>query len=67
MFINGALEASGTYTGSYNAANGGLRLGWGGWDGANGYFAGYLQNVRITKRLARYTANFTPPTAEFDG
>jgi hypothetical protein len=67
MFINGALEASGTYTGSYNAANGGLRLGWAGWDGANGYFAGYLQNVRITKRLARYTANFTPPTAEFEG
>jgi len=67
MFINGALEASGTYTGSYNAANGGLRLGWGGWDGADGYFAGYLQNVRITKRLARYTANFTPPTAEFEG
>ena len=67
MFINGALEASGTYTGSYNAANGGLRLGWAGWDGADGYFAGYLQNVRITKRLARYTANFTPPTAEFEG
>jgi hypothetical protein len=67
MFVNGNLEASGTFTGSYNAAHGGFRLGWAGWDTANGYFAGYLQNVRITKRLARYTANFTPPTLEFSG
>ena len=28
---------------------------------------GYLQNIRVTNGLARYTSNFTPPTAEFDG
>ena len=31
------------------------------------YWQGYLQDIRITKGLARYTANFTPPTSEFEG
>jgi len=33
---------------------------------ASGYdFNGYLSNIRITKGVARYTENFTPPTAPF--
>ena len=31
------------------------------------YFGGYLSDIRVTKGLQRYTANFTPPSAALDG
>lgn len=31
------------------------------------YFAGYLDEVRISKGIARWTANFTPPTQAYAG
>ena len=31
----------------------------------NTFVTGYISEIRITKNIARYTANFTPPTAAF--
>lgn len=38
-----------------------------GGDNSDSYtrFRGYIEDVRITKGVTRYTADFTPPTAEF--
>lgn len=33
--------------------------------GGREFFAGYLDDVRVTKGVARYTGTFTPPTASF--
>ena len=43
MFIDGVLEDTQTSSGSLNIALGGFRSGWS-FDGANGYFNGYVQN-----------------------
>lgn len=64
MFINGALENTQTFTGSYNAGLGGLRSGWSTWDGGQGYFTGNISNLRMIKGTALYTSAFTTPTAE---
>jgi len=66
MFINGTQTGS-TYTdnNNYGSAN---PLGIGDYgttlSGAS-RLNGYVQDVRITKGVARYTTTFTPPTAAF--
>ena len=65
MFFDGVLEYSGSLIGAIDSANNcPLTLGGTNYAG-NQYLNGYLDDVRITKGKARYTAAFTPPTAAF--
>ena len=63
IFIDGTQYASVAYSSDINVATSAmLALGYQRTTGTN-WFNGYLDDVRVTKGYARYTANFTPPTA----
>ena len=68
IYVDGVEDASATDSGSITAATsdsssvaqiGYLRTN----GGSDRYFDGYLDDVRVTKGIARYTADFTPPDA----
>ena len=65
LFVNGALEAITTNTQSLNISNNGLRIGSNGWDGSQAFWYGYIDDVRVTKGIARYTSSFTLPTVAY--
>ena len=64
LFLNGVQTGS-TYTDTNNYIDSPVRVG-GANDGSSvASTNGYIDDLRITKGVARYTANFTPPTAPF--
>ena len=63
VFINGNLEKTGsTDTSVYDFGQGGTCIGDSPWDGANGWYSGYISNLRVIKGSCLYTASFTPST-----
>lgn len=63
LFLNGVLNGSVTDTHNYLTAS--CTIGNFGGSGLGAF--GYIDEVRITKGVALYTANFTPQTAPFTG
>lgn len=64
-YINGT-QAGSTYTigtAAINSSTNNLRIGYDHY--GNPFFQGYIDELRITKGIARYTSNFAPPTAQF--
>lgn len=63
LFLNGQL------LGSKNApitnASSKISIGCYSWNNPGGFFNGYIDELRVTKGVARYTSNFVPQTAPF--
>ena len=61
LYVNGVSAGSTTNTTDFS--DGYAVIGNAAYNGTNYFFNGYLDDLRITKGAARYTSNFTPPTA----
>lgn len=62
MYVNGV--GGNAVSSSYNSDNSSAFY-IGAFEGTVYLFGGYIQDVRLTLGVARYTANFTPPTEPF--
>jgi hypothetical protein len=68
IYVNGVAVSSGAFTAPVNSGGNAMRvaaLQQGNAPRFYNYFPGNLQQLRITKGIARYTADFTPPAAPF--
>lgn len=68
IFINGVSQTVTAYTayGSNTMSNIASILAIGGTLNGSEHFNGWIDEVRISKGIARWTSNFTPPTAAYD-
>ncbi len=61
IYVNGTSDGTGTSSATLNGVGSKYWIGASGDTPPNTYLNGYLQDLRIYKGLAKYTANFTPP------
>lgn len=63
LFVDGVQKGSVDVSTSYDTRS--VHIGGTPAEIASGAMVGFIDDVRITKGIGRYTANFTPPTAPF--
>jgi hypothetical protein len=64
LYINGVNDGIGTVSSNFNQTVV-LRVGTDRGNNASSHWDGFIDDLRITKGVARYTTTFTPPTAAF--
>lgn len=64
LYVDGVSVASASYSGTPTSSNA-IHVGKQPVNTPN-YFSGSIDEVRISKGIARYTSNFTPSTSEYD-
>ena len=66
LFLNGTIDATATYAGALdNGTTNPQYIGYQPSVESGRYITAYIDDLRITKGYARYTANFTAPTSAF--
>ena len=64
VYIDGTSEQTATMSAQLNNVATGVKIGRCDNTGAAGWFPGYMDEIRISN-VARWTSNFTPPTASY--
>ena len=64
-FRNGVVQATGTLAGALRISTGDFSIGYHNSAGTLYYFNGAIDEVRVSKGIARWTANFTPPARQY--
>lgn len=64
IFVNGVTSSQVSYIGTIGIPDYTVILGYTRWKNGD-YFNGYIDEVRITKGVARYSADFPPPVTPF--
>lgn len=65
LYLNGVSKASGSASMASDSTNQNIDIG--SISGGGFYYNGWLDEIRISKGIARWTSNFTPPTSQYGG
>lgn len=65
VYVNGTVAGTASYSGSLPTNTAAVSIG--AYSTGSSSLIGFIDEFRFTKGLARYTANFTPPTEAFGG